>query len=135
MRDYFQEEKPDVKILDRDGGCEMLTIGGNQFLRIENVWTKTVEYVYIDFQVTSIGAALKKLGKEIPSGEDFEYHAMIALEECIMHKAETGTLRDDAEAKWQRYLKLKALSLKPGTTAEGMAAVKAALRSAIDVAL
>src|SRR3990167_4329122 len=125
-----------IEILERAGPYELLLAGGQYFLRTGNVWAGTAEYEWLDFQAASINAALKKLGKPLPDGEDAEFRAMLALEECIAHKAEIGMLDGEkAETTWQRYLKLKALAVQPGTPAEGMTATKMALKMAIELAL
>ena len=132
----LQEEEPvKVEVLDKEGTAELLTINGCVFLRVEDIWREKVEYLFVDFQAVSVKTAMKRLGKEQPDGEDAEFTAMLAAEKCILHKAETGKLGVEADSKWQKYLKLKELSLRPGTPAEGIAAVKAALRVALEMAL
>lgn len=124
-----------IEILEKEGPYEFIKVGGIRFLRIEDAWRKESEYIRIDFQAASIQSALRELKKQPTNGEDAEARAMLALEACIVHKAEAGHLKPDAEQRWQRYLKLKELALRPGTPEEGWAAVKAALRSAMEVAL
>ena len=125
-----------IEVLEKNGSHELLLAGGQYFLRTGNVWTGAVGYERLDFQATSINAALKHLARPLPDGEDAEFRAMLALEECIVHKAEIGKLDGEkAETAWQRYLKLKALALQPGTPAEGMTATKMALKMAIELAL
>ena len=134
-QDDYQEVM-NVEIIERSGPYELITVGVQKFLRIENVLGKTVEYRRLDFQVRSLTHAIQELGLQIRDGEDSEYRAMIALEDCITHKAESGhLLSDQAEQAWQKYLKLKELSLRPGTPEEGYAAMRAAFRTAINLAL
>lgn len=125
-----------IEVLEKSGPYELLLVGGQYFLRTGNIWAGTAEYTWLDFQATSINAVLKKLDKPLPDGEDAEFRAMLALEECIVHRAEIGMLGGEkAETAWQRYLKLKALAVQPGTPAEGMVAVKMALKMAMELAL
>ena len=133
---YDPEPIINVEIVERSGPYELITVGVQKFLRIESVLGKTAEYRRLDFQVRSLAHAVQELGLEVSNGEDSEYRAMIALEDCIAHKAESGQLlSDQAEQAWQKYLKLKELSLRPGTPEEGYAAMRAAFRTAINLAL
>ena len=130
----FEEIK--IDIIERSGPYEIILAGGIKFLRIENTLAQTAEYKSLDFQVISVNQVLSKLNIEPTNDEDFEYLALLELERCIIHKAENGGFAgDDAEAAWQTYLKLKELALQPGTPFEGMAAMKAAIKRAIDLAL
>lgn len=61
--------------------------------------------------------------------------ALLALEDIIIAKAEAGELSADAEKAWTTYQALKNLGLHPGTEAEGVAAMKAALKKALDLAI
>ena len=124
-----------MDILEIDGPCELLTVAGYVFLRIEDKWQGKVEYLPVTFQATSINAVLKKLGKDVPRVEAEEFAVMLAAESCIEHKAEQGLLSEDADKQWRRYQKLKELSLRPGTSHEGMTATKAALKIALNMAL
>ncbi len=126
----------EVQIIERSGPYEIILVGGIKFLRREDTLAQTAEYKPLAFQVLSIKQVLSKLEIKPVDGEDSEWRALLELERCIVHKAENGGLGgNDAEAAWSKYLKLKELALKPGTPSEGIAAMKAAIKKAIDLAL
>lgn len=64
-----------------------------------------------------------------------ELAALLALEDLIIHRAEQGELSAAAESAWATYQKLKELAFRPGTDAEGVSALKAAIKKAAALAL
>jgi len=76
---------------------------------------------------SSEAAGLNSDGKELA--------ALLALEDLIIHRAETGELNTEAESAWATYQKLKELAFRPGTDAEGATALKAAIKKAVALAL
>lgn len=52
---------------------------------------------------------------------------LVWLERAILLRARNEEVTSANDAQWERYQKLKALALQPGTAAEGQAALRAAL--------
>ncbi len=60
--------------------------------------------------------------------------ALVALEDAVLRAAEEKGITPEAERRWERYQKIKALALAPGCPGEAAAALRAALVEAVRLA-
>lgn len=67
-------------------------------------------------------------------GQGNDVQSLIWLEQTILQLAKEETLGEEEDRAWERYQKLKALALQPGTESEGKAAMRAAIAIAQQLA-